>query len=543
MPSFDNFSLDQLSFERLAPLTLIIGLLVLSWDILLAGWMAARREAPRAFTQLTSICGLLVAPALVVAVATGTETGARTVSGIAWLLPLICSAFVLQVLYALLVGLVSPVVAIPILLYDIVVAAVTTGDYLVASRGSAPIALQAAVAARDVVVGMTVGRAALVSPLALLVPMIAPAYPARWRLSALARATLVLAATAVTTLLVIEWPRGVGAIHSYDRARGVPMQARPRGDFALGMRFLPVLDAPPLSRVIKADRLLADEFAPDVVLIVLTEEGTRLSTLDSISRVVEPFRSDSTRIAIAIHHGNNPGRADDPARLAAIQRVLERVKPDVLFPAISDPIPSVLPSLPPSLSWWRVLLRSARAVRDRVRPATRLGVALSRMDARDSAIYALASAAGSEVSVIGAVSFPSFTGLPGVDARLRAIDRWHAQQQSHTPPVDSTSTNVAPVVGPTHWLLNVGGLPHAHGDASQLAAMRHALAWGSRRSWVSAAILGEPADYDGWLGVRAANGRIRMAWPTLSLAAKAMREVRADGRANAPAELKGAVAK
>jgi hypothetical protein len=206
------------TFEQLAPLTLLIAVLVLSWDILLAGWMAARREAPSAFTQLTGFCGLLVAPALVVAIATGTEAGARTVSGISWLLPAVCAAFVLQVLYAMLVGLISPVVAVPILLYDLVVTAVATGDYLVASRGSAPLALQAAVAGRDVVVGMTVGRASLVSPLAILVPMIAPAYPARWRLSAVARATLVLAATAVSTMLVIEWPRGVAAVRSYARA-------------------------------------------------------------------------------------------------------------------------------------------------------------------------------------------------------------------------------------------------------------------------------------------------------------------------------------
>lgn len=510
----------NLSFAQLAPLTLVVALLVLSWDILLAGWMAARREAPRAFTQLTSVCGLLVAPAIVVAVAAGTEAGARTISGIAWLLPLICTAFVLQVLYALVVGLVSPVVAIPILLYDIVVAAVATGDYLVGAHGSAPLSLQAAVAARDVVVGMTVGRASLASPFALLVPMIAPAYPARWRLSAVARATLVLSATAVTTLLVIEWPRGVAAVRSYARALPVPMQARPAGDFALGMRWLPVLDGPPLARVVQSDRLLANEFEPDVVLLVLDDEGTRGAALDSLLRVLQPFRSDSARIAVALHHGRSPTRADDRARIATIERVLERLKPDVLFPAIDDPIPSVLPSSAPSISWWRVVLRNTQIVRDRVRPATRIGVALSRMDARDSAIYAMASADES-VGVIGFVSFPSFSGLPGVDARLRAMDRWHAQRAN----VIADRPRVV-----AHWLLNVGGLPHAHGDASQLAAMRHALAWGSRRDWVTAAILGEPADYDGWLGVRAANGRIRSAWPALSGAARAMREVRSEVR-------------
>ncbi len=509
-----------LSVNQLAPLTLLIALLVLSWDILLAGWMAARREAPIAFTRLTGLCGLLVAPAIVVTVASGISDGARTVSGISWLLPAVCAAFVLQVLYAMLAGLISPVIAIPILIYDLVVTAVVTGDYLVTSRGTAPLALQAAVAARDVVVGMTVGRAALASPAAILVPMIAPAYPARWRLSAVARAVLVLAATALTTLLVIEWPRGVASVESYRRAANVRMQARPRGDFALGMRFLPVLDGPPSARATLADRALADTFAPDVVLLVLAPEGTRASALDSLARVLEPFRENRTSIAVALHHGRSPTAGDDPARLRAIEAVLRRLQPDVLFPAIGDPVPSVLPTQQPSVSWWRLVLTSATAVRNRVRPATRIGVALSRLDARDSAIYAWATSRVSGVNVVGAVVYPSFSGLAGVDARLRAFDRWH-----------STAAAVGRVEGrtrlPDHWLSNVGGLPHAHGDASQLAAMRHALAWGSRRPWITVAILGEPADYTGAVGIRAANGRIRRAWPALSAAAAAMREVRA----------------
>jgi hypothetical protein len=86
-----------------------------------------------------------------------------------------------------------------------------------------------------------------------------------------------------------------------------------------------------------------------------------------------------------------------------------------------------------------------------------------------------------------------------------------------------------------HWLVNVGGLPHAHGDLAQLAAMRHALAWASRRSWVGAAIIGEPADYDGWVGLRATNGRRRAVFAALAAAAKGMRDVRpSEARPAAP---------
>lgn len=98
--------------DPLALLVLGVAMAVLAWDIALAGWIAARREAPRVFTNLTAFCGLLVAPALLVAVATGTETGARTISGIAWLMPTIACAFVLQVLYSLLTRLVLSLIHI-----------------------------------------------------------------------------------------------------------------------------------------------------------------------------------------------------------------------------------------------------------------------------------------------------------------------------------------------------------------------------------------------------------------------------------------------
>lgn len=505
----------SIAADQLAPLTLFFALAILAWDIVLAGWMAARREAPRVFTQLTSICGMMVAPALVIAIAAGTETGAHTVAGIAWLLPLVCFAFVLQVAYAMFAGLVSPLVALPILLLNLIVTAVAAGDYWVSQTGSAPILLQSVVAARDVVMGMTLGRAALVSPFAVLVPMIAPAYPAKWRLSALARILMVLTATAVTTLMCIEWPRGVASVRSY--VRSVPEVSAPRtaGDLALGMRLLPVLTGAPDARMAKADMAQAVAFAPDVVLLMLDLEGTRAAALDSLVRILEPLRKDSVRIAVAFQHGRTLTRPDDDVYAQAVERILQRLKPAVFFPAGNEPVPSVLATQMPNAGWWRQMIQTTDAIRERVRPATRLGVMLSRLDARDSAVYAWAMTAAPAVDVIGAIIFPSYSGMPGVDARLRAFERWHV-----------IATDSAPVasVTPTHWLANVGGLPHAHGDDAQLAAIRRSLAWATRQPWIHAAIIGEPADYRGRTGIRAANGRIRSAWPELIRDAALARE-------------------
>lgn len=498
--------------EQLAPLTLFFVLAILSWDIVLAGWMATRREAPRLFTQLTSICGILVAPALVIAVAASTESGARTVADIAWLLPLICGAFVLQVAYALLAGLLSPVVAIPILAYDLIVTAVATGDFLVAQSGTAPLALQSIVAARDVVFGMTIGRAALASPFAMLVPMIAPAYPARWRLSALARILMVFTATAVTTLMGIEWPRGVASVRSYVRTVPELTRQRTANDLALGLRLFPVLSRAPAARHVKADMALAAAYQPNVVLIVLDLEGTRSAALDSLARVLEPLRQDSVRIAVAFRHGRTLPRPDDAIFAQAVERILLRLKPAVFFPAMNDPMPSVIATEAPNVVWWQRMIRSTDAVRQRVRPATRLGVVLGRLDSRDSATYAWAVQAAPMVGVVGAVVFPSYSGMPGIDARLRTFERWHARATDSLA-TDSLTTERRTL--PSHWLATVGGLPHAHGDASQLAAIQHALAWASVQPWIHAAIIGEAADYSSRTGLRAATGRIRNAWPVL----------------------------
>jgi hypothetical protein len=46
----------------------------------------------------------------------------------------------------------------------------------------------------------------------------------------------------------------------------------------------------------------------------------------------------------------------------------------------------------------------------------------SRLDAVDSAVYEWATGSTSPVELIGATIYPSFTGLPAVDARLRAFE-------------------------------------------------------------------------------------------------------------------------
>ena len=500
-----------LPVERLLLIPFVLGVAVLLWDILLAGWIASQRQASRPFTSLTAFCGLMVAPAALISMANVLDATARTTSTIAWIWPVVTVSFALQVAYALVARLLTPAVGVPLLLYDICVATVSIGDFVVGLNGSAPVWLQGAVAARDAIVGMASGRTALASPIALIVPMIAPAFPARWKASAGVRALLTIIATALTTLLLTEWPRGVGAVRSYDSAIGARMQERPEGDFAIGVRLFSTLSGPPPARLVVADTKLSDTLHASSVLVVLNEKATRAAYLDSLYRVLDRWRADSSTIAVAMELETDL-RTSSAERNAAIERVLLHVKPDVIIPGWRSPLPTLLEARDPSLQWWQSMLTNAQQVINRVRPRTALGWAAARVDSRDSAVYAWASSEDSPVKVLGVVSFPSFAGLPAVDARLRAFDRWHA--------LENTSNSAAR----EYWLMEVGGLPRAHGDVAQTAAMMRALAWATRRPWISTAILGDAGDYDGAIGLRAANGRLRSAVRVLSRASRGMNE-------------------
>lgn len=501
-----------LPIERLALVPLTIGMAVLAWDILLAGWIASQRQATRPFTALTGFCGLMVAPAALVAIASTLEGTARTVVGISWIWPLITVCFAIQVGYALVTRLLTPAVAVPLLLYNCGAATVAISDYLVSVTGFAPLWLQGAVAARDAIGGLAAGRAALASPLFLLVPIIAPAYPARWRASALVRALLTLGATALATLLVMEWPPAVGAIRSYDAALGVRMQERPGSDFSIGLRMFSRLDRAPAARLVKADVKLAELLGSRTVLVVITEAGARTAALDSLARVLDPWRSDSGSIAVGVQFAPGGAAPGSAAYDALITSVLQRVRPDVIIPGWRTPLPSVLPVREPDAAWWEAMLTQTGAIVTRVRPRTAIAFSAARVDDVDSAVYNWAAQPDSPVTILGVVAYPSFAGLPAVDARLRAFDHWH------------TLATAQYGTARDHWIMEAGGLPRAHGDASQTAAVMHALAWGSRREWVTVAIIGDAGDYDASTGLRAADGRMRNVVNVVSRAARGMRE-------------------
>jgi hypothetical protein len=508
-------------WEALPLAYLAILLAVLAWNVLIGGQIARLPRAPRLFTRLSGVIGLLLAPAIVVAVAVATYDGARTVRGIAWVWPLLCGLVALQAAWATWARMVSSVVGVPILLFDVGLFALSIADYQLATRGTAPTGLLGLVAARDTVLGLFFGRAALTSPLALQLPLLVPATPARWRSSATVRALLVLTATAGAALLLIEWPRGIGAVQSYRAWTNDQLQERPAADFSTGVRLLPTLGDVPKLGPIRNDLALADSLDPQVVLLILSPEASRSTVLDSISRVVDVLRSDSTRIHVAL--SMNPddigrvrarGVLGVEERIAALERITRRLRPDVVFPAWEPGIPGVRVERPLPFAWWSdYLARAARTIRG-VRPRTAVGLNLPRLDVADSLMYRWAQIATPRrpIDLVAAQVAPSFSGAPAVEARLRALDRWMATDRARG--VKSLDL----------WIATAAGVPRAHGDLSQRNTVLHVLSWATRRPQVRGVIVGDAGDYEASTGLRAADGRLRPAVATIVRVTRGLRE-------------------
>jgi hypothetical protein len=478
---------------------IVVALVVLTWNITLAGWIAARREGPQWFARLTGLAGLLVAPAAVIAVAISSDAGARTVTGVAWLWPLTCLLLALQAMAATALRDVSSSVGVPIIAYNLVLCALALGDDLVARTGSAPLLLQGAIAARGAVLGLVMGPAALASPVALLVPLLAPAYPARWRASATFRALLVLYATVMTTLLALEWPRGLAAVESYAQA-DTPSASAGDARLVQGVRVLPVLSGAPRARAVRAAATIYERVAPAAVLVLLRLEEGQVAGLDSVARTLATVRSDGARVLVALTFERADAYAVQRSpemthrrRLTAVEQIVAQLRPDVFIPLWRPAVPSLLGEPDVAPRWITRQLTAAAATVQRVRPATDIAWIATRFDRADSTLYHWAAAESSPVEVLGFAPTPTFSGLPSLDARLRAADRWFRATATHERP---------------HWLFT-SGLPRAHGDIAQRDGVQHVLAWSQQRAWVRGVIVGEPSDDANTTGLVAANGRSR----------------------------------
>ena len=498
-----------MSTAELLPIAhLAISAVFLLWNILLAGRIARQRALPPLLSGLTAISGLLIAPALLVLVASTSLITGRSISTIGWIWPVTATLIAAQAFYATAARLVTPLIGVPILLYDLVAAATALSGYLVAEGDLSGGPLLTLVAASGSAVSVIAGTTSAISPLHVPVPLLSPAHPSRWRIVAGWRVAVAAAAAAWVVLVAIEWRRGARALEGYQRYANAELRARPDEPFAVGLEILPTLGGPPLAVALRNDLELVSNGELDAVLVTIASRGASSLALDSLRRVLEPYRADGLILIAGITPADAPreeamSSRRDSAYLAIVDRVARRLRPDYLI-ALEEPRGAdtrARGSMSPARREWQA--RAMAATVKRADRRIRVGIALIP-GVRDSALYAWAASVDSPLDAVGFSLLASARGGPALDTRLRTAERW--MQRGGT--------------AKEHWVFRAGGAPSMHGDAAQELAIAGVLSWAMGRPGIRGAVVSHAGDYGSMRGLRAASGRLRAAMGTVTRAAK-----------------------
>ena len=491
---------------------------VLILDIALTSRIVQVRQLPRAFVALTALAGFLVLPSLVIHLATTNAITGRSVTEVDWLWPLTLTLFALQALYAAARRLVNPFLGFFISAFDVLIAIDAVIRSVAASGTILPAPALLFVAATTGTFSFLLSSPDVISsPLFVLVPMIAPAFPALRRTTATFRLALAIIAGGWVIIFMTQLTPAVEAVSSYriHDPRAEKLQERPEGDFEIGLKLFPDLDGPPPPVAIRNDLALADTLEVSVVTVVIVPEAMDRAALDSLASALDIIRRDSTQLILTLGYPRPlvplPGRTfSDARRLATIERVVRVLRPDILLPA-EDPYDSGTRAAGQRApQFWESYITHASEIAKRIRPATRIGMSASAYDGRDSTLFAWAAAAGSPVDVVGFTLFPSRTGVRTLDAATHAADRWMRESRSTK----------------DHWVFAAGGFPEAHGEVSQERAVWAALAWATSRPAIKGLIVSEAGDYGSITGLRAPDGHLRRATFAVMSAMRGVRETR-----------------
>jgi hypothetical protein len=498
--------------EWLAPAHLALTLVIIVWNVALAGRIAQLRQATKPFASVTGLAGLLIIPAFIVAVATTTVITGRGIAAIDWVWPATVVLLSIQAVYAVSRRLVNPLWGYPIAFYNTVLAIAAVTRFFSAHGFVVARPLLIIMAAQVDSLALTTTEAAIVSPFFLHVPLMSPAFPALNRWTAGFRFVMATLGLAWFGLIVAEIPRADVALDSYDSHAADRLTERPNG-FALGLKIFPDIARPPSASSVRADLETADWTAVNAVNVVFVP-GASMVSIDSVVHALDQLPRDSMVVIATIGYGGKLlpelGRAplDVELRLTTIRRVLRQLRPDIIVPA-QDPygIGARIQGRLPVATWQDYYTRSAAVVKE-VRPRTRVGFAASAFDTRDSTLYAWASASGSPIDVVGFSFYPTRLGARALDAGFRAADRW---------------LRANPPAKPL-WVFGAGGYPLAHGESSQDRAIWGALAWATAHMEVRGLVVTEANDYGQSMGIRAPTDRFRTAAGSVRKALRALRE-------------------
>ncbi len=486
----------------LAPAHLALTIIILIWDIVLAGRIAQNRRSSRLFQAVSGLAALMVLPALLLHLATSTVITGRAVATMDWLWPAVLVLFAFQAVYALARRIVNPIWGVPIMVYDVLIAVIGLVRFLVA-HGYRPIdPLVTLLASQSVAMVIAGGTASvLATPFYLNMPMVSPAFPATRPITASFRLAMSMIAVAWSLcILVLGVPRAITQLRNYSTHQRDPLRERPEGDFAVGVKILPDVSSPPPKSAIRSDSTVMDTLDTDAVSVVVVPGASRIA-IDSLGKAIDPAHRGTATLIVSIGYHNELlpelGKAplDAAERLATLRLVVARLHPDIVLPA-EDPYGSgerALGVLPPEE--WKTFLTDAARVAKAADPKVRVGVSASSYTGNDSTLYAWAAAPGSPIDVVGFSLFPAPYVGGGIQTDTRTADRW----MRATPPKKE------------QWVFATGGYPLAYGERSQRDAVWEVLAWATDHPSIKGLIVYEAGDYRQARGLRAPNGRLRPA--------------------------------
>jgi hypothetical protein len=539
-----------MKLQQLALAHLLLCAAVLLWDLWVAGRAAQLRTAPRLLVAMSGLAGLLLLPALAVHLLAGSLLTGHAFASIAWIWPLTVALVAAQAIYAVTRGLLSPIVGIPIALYDLLLTLIYAAGYLADAGHPVPDPLLVLVAAERGAIALSAIPAALSLPWYLHVPIIAPCSPLRRGLAGATCVAVAALAVAWGGIITSAIPGAASAVRSYAPFAAERLRERPEHDFTIGIKIFPTLGAVVPTSSVQRDLAIADSIGTQALCIYISPRGTSAAALRSLAETLDDVRGERQIIvALDLSHSVPVPRAvsasDADARsldglVRDVARIARIVRPDYLVPVV-DPLSvgtatgaliatphgavgqgwrparaadgsrpaapkatSQSPTTVRSIGFWQSYIAAAARAVHTANPATRVLAHIGGFSARDSALYAWSASRSSPVDAVALTLFPGPRGAPDIRLAERTIDNWLVAQR------DAPEKE--------HWILEAGGYPTVHGELSQSRALWGILAWATNHPIIRGVIAYEASDYAPRLGLQTPSGRLRLAAGTLKRA-------------------------
>jgi hypothetical protein len=495
---------------------------LVAWNLTQGVRLSSLPDASRPMRMLASLSAFLLLPSMLIAVLAPTAPGARVLGPLAWMWPMVTVGVLVAGVWSAGYRRAPAFISLSLTLFNLFAAWVALARWLAGEGVSLPAWALAPGALVSSLAAEVYGDAHYPWAAALLMPALVPATPSRRRLARLARAVLIAGCAVFAIGIAAGTPRAFATLVALEALAPPEAPAAPRAALAIGLRCFGDLSGSPSAAAARRELALADSLGVSAVHVALRASGTGAAALDSVSRALAPRRDSVVLVVTLLLGGFRPGEggSGEETRLEALDRVVRRLRPDVLVPAELIPAGRHAPALD---AWVRHYDRVAEVAR---RADRRIVVALgteARTDT-DSAAVEWVMQRNAPVRAIALAVSDHGAHPERFLTALASISRW-------------ASFGLTP---PDVWLLGVPTAPAVTGEVVQQRLVRYTLAWATARPWVRGVIAGEAGDITAPTALQTATGRRRRAVAEVAAALRAQRDLSpaldaADGALSPPA--------